>query len=85
MKRTVLCSVSVLIIWPMSAVAKNVDLSTIPPRDTVQLTIYNSEDLTLVLETRTVTFKKGTNPTVWIRICISTPREIGPWPNCFTD
>ena len=30
--------------------------------DTVQLTIYNSEDLTLVRETRTVTFKKGVNP-----------------------
>src|SRR5512144_3155194 len=42
--------------------AKNVDLSTVPKRDTVQLTIYNSEDLTLVRETRTVTFKKGMNP-----------------------
>jgi hypothetical protein len=28
--------------------AQNVDLSTVPSRDTVQLTIYNSEDLTLV-------------------------------------
>ena len=28
----------------------------------MQLTIYNSEDLTLVRETRTVTFKKGANP-----------------------
>ncbi len=45
-----------------AAAAKNVDLSTIPPRDTVQLTIYNSEDLTLVRETRHVTFKKGVNP-----------------------
>ena len=42
--------------------ARNVDLSTVPKRDTVQLTIYNSEDLTLVRETRTVTFKKGVNP-----------------------
>ncbi len=42
--------------------AKNVDLSTVPKRDSVQLTIYNSEDLTLVRETRTVTFKKGANP-----------------------
>ena len=42
--------------------ARNVDLSTVPKRDTVQLTIYNSEDLTLVRETRTVTFKKGNNP-----------------------
>ena len=42
--------------------ARNVDLSTVPKRDSVQLTIYNSEDLTLVRETRTVTFKKGNNP-----------------------
>jgi hypothetical protein len=42
--------------------ARNVDLSTVPKRDTVELTIYNSEDLTLVRETRTVTFKKGINP-----------------------
>jgi hypothetical protein len=42
--------------------AKNVDLSTVPKRNTVELTIYNSEDLTLVRETRTVTFKKGANP-----------------------
>src|SRR5687767_7903822 len=42
--------------------AENVDLSTVPSRNTVQLTIYNSEDLTLVRETRTVTFKKGVNP-----------------------
>jgi hypothetical protein len=45
-----------------SAVASNVDLSTVPRRNTVQLTIYNSEDITLVRETRVVTFKKGINP-----------------------
>ncbi len=44
------------------AMAKNIDLSTVPPRDTVQLTIYNSEDLTLVRETRTISLKKGVNP-----------------------
>ena len=42
--------------------AENIDLSTVPRRDTVQLTIYNSEDLTLVRETRKVTFNKGANP-----------------------
>ena len=41
--------------------AKNVDLSTVPNRESVQLTIYNSEDLTLVRETRKVSFKKGEN------------------------
>ncbi|MFN0017393.1 MAG: DUF4139 domain-containing protein [Pirellulaceae bacterium] len=42
--------------------AENVDLSTVPSRNSVQLTIYNSEDITLVRETRAVTFKKGINP-----------------------
>src|SRR6478672_2305907 len=45
-----------------AAWAGNVDLSTVPKRNTLQLTIYNSEDLTLVRETRVVTFKKGVNP-----------------------
>lgn len=38
-----------------------IDLVTVPSRDTVQLTIYNSADITLVRETRTLTFKKGLN------------------------
>ena len=42
--------------------ARNVDLATVPARSTVQLTIYNSEDLTLVRESRVVTFKQGVNP-----------------------
>ena len=42
--------------------AENVDLSTVPARISVQLTIYNSEDITLVRETRSVTFKQGLNP-----------------------
>ncbi|MFA9477072.1 DUF4139 domain-containing protein [Phycisphaerales bacterium AB-hyl4] len=41
--------------------AQNIDLSTVPGRDTVQLTIYNAEDLTLVRETRHLTFKPGAN------------------------
>jgi hypothetical protein len=52
----------VLVIGAQLALARNVDLSTVPNRDSVQLTIYNSEDLTLVRETRKVTFKKGANP-----------------------
>src|SRR6476646_4477316 len=50
------------VIADRTSVAGNVDLSTVPKRDTIQLTIYNSEDLTLVRETRVVTFKKGVNP-----------------------
>ena len=34
---------------------------TLPDRDTVQLTIYNSADLTMVKETRHLTFRKGLN------------------------
>jgi len=49
-------------VWAQGASQSNVDLSTVPSRDTVQLTIYNSEDLTLVRETRVVSFKKGLNP-----------------------
>jgi hypothetical protein len=45
-----------------TARGENVDLSTIPGRDTVQLTIYNNEDLTLVRETRHITFSEGINP-----------------------
>ena len=41
---------------PLIAAAENVDLSTVPARNSVQLTIYNSEDLTLVRDTRGVTF-----------------------------
>ncbi len=41
------------------ASAQNIDMSTLPPRDSVQLTIYNSEDLTLVRETRRITVAKG--------------------------
>ena len=56
----------VLLFWlvfllPLSVMAKNIDLSTLPSRDSVQLTIYNSEDLTLVRETRQISIKKGNN------------------------
>jgi hypothetical protein len=38
-----------------------VDLVTLPTRDTVQLTIYNSADMTLVRESRALTLKGGEN------------------------
>jgi hypothetical protein len=60
--KTRIIAVITLLLACAFAHAKNVDLSTVPKRDTVQLTIYNSEDLTLVRESRTVTFKKGVNP-----------------------
>ena len=51
-----------IISFGSTATARNLDLSTVPKRNAVQLTIYNSEDLTLVRETRVVSFKKGVNP-----------------------
>jgi hypothetical protein len=42
-------------------VQARINVVTLPDRDTVQLTIYNSADLTLVKETRVLTFKKGVN------------------------
>ena len=38
-----------------------VDLVTLPSRDTVQITIYNSADMTLVRESRALTLKDGGN------------------------
>jgi len=64
MKNKVLAELLAVVFVLTIAVVKgeNVDLSTVPDRNTVQLTIYNSEDLTLVRETRKVTFKPGANP-----------------------
>ena len=45
---------------PSAALAK-VDLVTLPVRDKVQITIYNSADLTLARDIRSLTMKKGQN------------------------
>jgi hypothetical protein len=51
-----------LVILSMAnAVQAKVDLVTLPTRDTVQLTIYNSADMTLVRESRALTLKEGKN------------------------
>jgi hypothetical protein len=44
-----------------TAASAKVDLTTLPSRDTVQLTIYNSADMTLVRESRALTLKTGAN------------------------
>ncbi len=61
MRKILFLLIASCLILPTAAWAKNVDLVTIPPRDSVQLTIYNSADITLVRETRFITFKKGQN------------------------
>ncbi len=58
MKR--LCTLLIVVSLGPGAGAK-VDLVTLPPRDTVQLTIYNSADMTLVRESRALTLKEGEN------------------------
>jgi len=51
-----------LVIVAMAGITQaKVDLVTLPSRDTVQLTIYNSADMTLVRESRALTLKKGKN------------------------
>jgi len=53
---------TLLIIAVMGGVSRaKVDLVTLPSRDTVQLTIYNSADMTLVRESRALTLKDGRN------------------------
>ena len=61
MMRKAIIAALMLVAAHHSAAAKNVDLVTLPKRESVQLTIYNSEDITLAKETRYVTLKKGAN------------------------
>lgn len=49
-----------LLLAAATAYAK-IDLVTLPARDTTQLTIYNSKDLTLARESRTLAFTPGNN------------------------
>ena len=58
MKRTI---IFLIIIAITSTARAKVDLVTLPKRDTVQLTIYNSADMTLVRESRALTLKNGEN------------------------
>ena len=53
-------SVCLLLLAAPGAFAR-IGLVTLPGRDTAQLTIYNSADLTLVKETRALTFRRGLN------------------------
>jgi hypothetical protein len=59
MKRIIL---TLLLIAAITGSARaKVDLVTLPARDTVQLTIYNSADMTLARESRALTLKDGEN------------------------
>jgi hypothetical protein len=67
------------------AVAK-VDLVTLPNRDTTQLTIYNSADLTLVRDGRSLTLKEGQNKLQfsWENTLID-PTSLAMQPKAFAD
>ncbi|MDC1141846.1 DUF4139 domain-containing protein [Planctomycetota bacterium] len=60
-KWTNLLMVAALAALIAPALSAKEELTTLPDRDSVQLTIYNSVDLTLVRETRAISFKKGDN------------------------
>ncbi|HMC28531.1 MAG TPA: hypothetical protein VKM56_12135, partial [Verrucomicrobiae bacterium] len=51
----------VLLLLLASQARARINVVTLPDRHSVQLTIYNSVDLTLVRETRILTFRKGLN------------------------
>src|SRR5512142_1049553 len=51
----------VLFLFVAQAAVARINVVTLPGRDSVQLTIYNSVDLTMVKETRILTFRKGLN------------------------
>ena len=55
-------AIALLILTAITGISRaKVDLVTLPTRDTVQLTIYNSADMTLVRESRALTLKDGAN------------------------
>ncbi len=58
--RTAVLSIAALVLFPTGQEA-SIELVTVPAKESVQLTIYNSADITMVRETRTLTFKKGLN------------------------
>ena len=63
-----------------------VDLVTLPSRDTVQLTIYNSADMTLVRESRALTLDEGKNSLQfsWANTLID-PTSLEMLPKAYAD
>ncbi len=61
MKMVMCCFASAAVYLAVGPALADVDLVTIPTREGVQLTIYNSEDITMVREHRLLTVKQGIN------------------------
>ncbi|MEN6308107.1 MAG: hypothetical protein ABFD91_10160, partial [Anaerohalosphaeraceae bacterium] len=75
-----------IIIFAASIAIAKVDLVTLPSRDTTQLTIYNSTDLTLVRDSRSLTLKEGGNKLQfsWENTLID-PTSLAMQPRAFAD
>jgi hypothetical protein len=56
-----ICSLAFALLILPAPVSARINVVTLPGRNSVQLTIYNSADLTMVKETRVLTFRKGLN------------------------
>ena len=61
MKAKLMLFATIAVLLGYSNLPAKVDLVTLPKRDSVQLTIYNSADLTLATENRSLTLKTGLN------------------------
>jgi hypothetical protein len=56
-----ICALAFALLLVATPVSARINVVTLPSRNSVQLTIYNSADLTMVKETRVLTFRKGLN------------------------
>ena len=61
LNRATFTAALLLALLPVVSVQARINVVALPGRDSVQLTIYNSADLTLVKETRVLTFRQGIN------------------------
>src|SRR3954468_18687538 len=61
MRKTALPTLVLTVVLFAATAQARINVVTLPARDSVQLTIYNSVDLTLVRERRVLTFRKGLN------------------------
>ncbi|MEJ5377041.1 MAG: DUF4139 domain-containing protein [bacterium] len=61
MRTALLPALLAVMLLPLSLAQAGVELVSLPERDSVQLTIYNAADLTLVRELRKLTLRKGLN------------------------
>ncbi len=79
-------TIIIAIIVASGLVQAKVDLVTLPSRDTTQLTIYNSADLTLVRDSRSLTLKEGGNNLQfsWENTLID-PTSLAMQPKAFAD